>query len=118
MSIKQILEESIKKANERSRATELPICEDVAIAMASAECYEPIRQSIWRETHAPNKFLICLRSSDYQDSSSDTVRDWGWKVPAILKGKLDFCGIKLGEHVKLTFVPVNNTDFNLFFVIF
>ena len=118
MSMKQILKETIKKAVERSSATELPICEDVANAIASAECYEQIRQSIWRETHAPNKFLICLRSSDYQESSSETVRDWGWKVPAILQGKLDFCGIKLGEHVKLEFVPVINTDFTLFFIIF
>jgi hypothetical protein len=116
-SIKDIIVETIQEIVSLSVANELPCCDDFEMEMAQNESYEMIRQSIWRDTKTPYTYFICLRCSDYCDSSSDKIEDWAWKAPGILCHKLSFCDIDPGRNFKTNYKLIANDEFALFALI-
>ena len=116
--VEEIMTKQTQILKEQMRADELLACAPFAEMMFQLSEWEPIRNSIWRYAHNHNVYAVCVSSDEYDDSESGDILDWAWKIPFILRDKLQFVGYTTGPCRSLAFGAIKNTNFVCFILTF
>jgi hypothetical protein len=112
MTIKNLIEETIQEATNRSIRQGLRVCPEADEILGADKSYAQVAKSIWKSLEGENEYIICLCAEDYREGDLRSPKDWGWKVPGILSLHLGMKGKECCEDI--SYGAIVGTDFYLF----